>query len=115
MNKRDGIDPYLEKAGGSILNIGTPLFKHGDRVTAPDGQIGTVHEDLAAVWIACDIDGVLRPYLRSQVTLRPALWEYFCINCGTERHGALDRPHGMGGYSWSCPDCGSHDIGSRQV
>lgn len=41
------------------------------------------------------------------------LWQYFCRKCGYERVGLLDHPHGIGGYSWSCPECGSYDIDSK--
>lgn len=42
-------------------------------------------------------------------------WQYYCLKCGTTRDGLLDRPHGIGGYSWACPDCKSHDIGSYSM
>ena len=42
-------------------------------------------------------------------------WQYFCRKCGYERDGLLAHEHGIGGYSWSCPQCKSYDIGSRPV
>lgn len=41
--------------------------------------------------------------------------QYFCKKCGYEREGQLDHPAGIGGYSWACPQCKSHDIDSREV
>lgn len=42
-------------------------------------------------------------------------WQYYCRNCGNLREGLLDHPHGIGGYSWACPECKSHDISSRMA
>ncbi len=40
------------------------------------------------------------------------IWQYACARCGNKRDGLLDRKHGIGGYSWACPECGSHEITS---
>ena len=44
-----------------------------------------------------------------------AAHQYFCTRCGTKRGGLLDHAAGIGGYSWACPECGSHDVSSRIV
>lgn len=45
----------------------------------------------------------------------PSAHQYFCRQCGYERDGLLDHAAGIGGYSWACPQCKSHHIGSREV
>lgn len=51
--------------------------------------------------------------------MKPALklHQYFCGRCGYERQGLLDGPAiGIGGYSWSCPRCGTTaHVDSREI
>ncbi len=62
------MDPTYE---GCVINIGTPLFKQGDKVMTPDKGIGIVHEDIAAVWVMPLWSNCLYPYKRSELTKPP--------------------------------------------
>src|SRR5688572_28047723 len=111
----DLVERLLAKAKkGGIIPIGDVTITEAAaeivRLRAAVNRIAaTGHSISEAVAVLTRAD----PYADNTSDGAAPLHQYFCNRCGTKRKGLLDDAVGIGGYSWACPECGSHDVSSR--